>query len=332
MLGELRDFLTDFVKNLQAAKHQPPSSATFKGKFPLAAQQEFNTKLAQDIGFDFGAGRMDISTHPFTTNFHPQDVRITTRYDEADIFSSIGSTIHEVGHALYEQGIPAEHFGTPLGEAISLGIHESQSRIWENNIGKSLPFWKHVYPRLQKAFPRPFGRIPLEAFYRTLNRVTPSLIRTESDEVTYNLHIILRFEIEKDLIEGRLKVKDLPEAWNAKMKEYLGVTVPNDRLGVLQDVHWAGGSIGYFPTYALGNVYAAQFYASAHTHLPGLERDLARGNFATLREWLRKEIHAHGKFYTAESLVRRVTGEPLQTKYFIEYLTRKYTEIYRLSP
>ncbi len=330
VLGELRDFLTGFVKKLQAAKNQPPSSTTFKGQFHLAAQQEFNTKLAQDIGFDFGAGRIDVSTHPFTTNFHPQDVRITTRYDETDVFSSIGSTIHEVGHALYEQGIPTEHFGTPLGEAISLGIHESQSRIWENNIGKSLSFWKHVYPKLQKAFPRPFGRIPLETFYQTLNRVTPSYIRTESDEVTYNLHIILRFEIEKDLIEGRLKVKDLPEAWNAKMKEYLGVIVPNDRLGVLQDVHWAGGSIGYFPTYALGNVYAAQFYASARKHLPELERDLAKGNFTPLREWLRKEIHAHGKFYTAESLVRRVTGEPLQTKYFIEYLTQKYTEIYRL--
>jgi carboxypeptidase Taq len=330
IFNELRDFLTVLIKQIRASKHQPVSPGRLKGKFPLDAQREFNLFVAGKMGFDLEAGRMDASTHPFTTHFHAEDVRITTRYREHDLLYSLGSTIHEVGHALYEQGIPPEHFGTPLGESLSLGIHESQSRVWENNIGKSRAFWKFFYPKLRKEFPRPFGRISFEDFYRTLNRVQPSLIRTEADEVTYNLHIILRFEIENALIEGSLAVKDLPEVWNEKMKKYLGVRVPNDRVGVLQDVHWSGGMIGYFPTYTLGNLYAAQFYRAARREMPRLDTQFASGNFVPMREWLRKKIHAHGKFYAIDRLVRNVTGESLQTKYFIDYLKKKYSEIYRL--
>lgn len=331
LFNELGDFLKPFVNVLTNSPDAPPTSAIFKGVFPIEKQRAFNQLLTEKIGFDLEAGRLDISTHPFTTSFHPCDVRLTTRYDESNILYAIGSTIHEMGHGLYEQGLPVEHFGTPLCESISLGIHESQSRIWENNIGKSLAFWEYFYPRLQKQFPKPFRSISLDTFYRVINRVQPSLVRMESDEVTYNLHIIIRFEIEKGLIEGKIRVKDLPEVWNAKMKEYLGIKVPNDRLGVLQDVHWSSGEIGYFPTYALGNLYAAQFYHAAHKQIPDLEKQMKKGNFAPLREWLRNNIHAPGKTYTSDELIKKVSGEPLQTKYFVEYLSEKYADIYKLG-
>ncbi len=330
LFNELRDFLKPFVKVLLASSETPPTSTIFKGVFPLEEQRAFNQLITEKIGFDLEAGRLDVSTHPFTTSFHPFDVRLTTRYDESNILYAIGSTIHEMGHGLYEQGLPVEHFGTPLCESISLGIHESQSRIWENNIGKSLAFWEYFYPRLQKQFPKPFKSISLDDFYRVLNRVQPSLIRTESDEVTYNLHIIIRFEIEKGLIEGRIRVKDLPEVWKAKIKEYLGIKVPNDRVGVLQDVHWSSGAIGYFPTYALGNLYAAQFYHAAQKQIPDLEKQMKKGNFTPLREWLRNNIHAPGKTYTSDELIKKVSGESLQTGYFVEYLTQKFGGIYKL--
>lgn len=330
VFDELRDFLKVFVKRIAASSHQPEDPKLFKGSFSLEQQQAFNKLVAEKMGFDFKSGRLDASTHPFTTNFHAKDVRITTRYNESDVLYSLGSTIHEAGHALYEQGLPLEHFGTPLGNAVSLGIHESQSRLWENNVGKGRPFWNYFYQKLQETFPEPFKTIPFETFYRTINQVKPSLIRTESDEVTYNLHVILRYEIEKDLIEGNIQVQDLPEIWNAKMEEYLGVNVPSDRLGVLQDVHWSGGSIGYFPTYALGNLYAAQLYHAVNLELPSLEEDLKTGNFVRLREWLRTNIHQHGRRYSSESLIKNATGESLNAKYFTEYLTKKYTEIYGL--
>jgi carboxypeptidase Taq len=331
VFNELRDFLKPFVRSLERSSQVFPSEKILHGTFPIADQQKFNQWVAEKMGFDFDAGRLDQSTHPFTTGFHPEDVRITTRYREHDLFYSLGSTIHEAGHALYEQGLPVKHYGTPLAESISYGIHESQSRIWENNVGKSKAFWTSLYPKLQKQFPKPFAKIPLETVYRIMNRVKPSLIRTEADEVTYNLHIILRYEIERELIEGTLKVKDLPEIWNAKIKKYLGLKVPNDREGVLQDVHWSGGSFGYFPTYTLGNLYAAQFYQTAHKKLPRLEADLKKGNFAPFREWLRTNIHAHGKTYSSDALVKEVCGEPLQAKYFIQYLKEKYLDLYKLS-
>jgi carboxypeptidase Taq len=243
---------------------------------------------------------------------------------------AVGGVIHETGHALYEQGLPAAHFGTPLGEAVSLGIHESQSRLWENLVGKSRAFWTYFYPLLQKEFPTPLKDVSLDSFYRTINTVRPSFIRVESDEVTYNLHIILRFEIETGLIDGSIDVEELPIIWNSKMKELLGLDVPDDSRGVLQDVHWSGGMIGYFPTYSLGNLYSAQFFAAAKRAIPTLDDEMAQGQFGQLLNWLRENIHVHGKFYSAQELAKNATGEKLNSKYFVEYISKKYGEIYEL--
>ncbi len=323
IFDDLKDFLIPFIKKVRAKEAKVNLSKT-KGKFSLDKQATFNAFIAKSIGFDFAAGRLDTSTHPFTSGSHPGDVRITTRYREDDLVYSLGSTIHEAGHGLYEQGLPLEHFGTPLAEAISLGIHESQSRMWENQIGKSLEFWKHFYPTLQKEFPVPFKKLPLAEFYKIINEVRPSLIRTEADEVTYNLHIIARFEIEKELIEGSVEAKDLPAIWRAKMKDYFGIEVPSDSLGVLQDVHWSAGLIGYFPTYSLGNLYAAQFYQAMNTTLPNLKKLITSGKFVEINAWLRTHIHSRGKLYKASELVKKVTGEPLNSRHFIQYLEEKY--------
>ncbi|NTU66467.1 MAG: carboxypeptidase M32 [Candidatus Moranbacteria bacterium] len=326
IFSELRDFLVPFLANIMKSKVRVRN--ILKGKFPIERQVEFNKAVAEKIGFDFDAGRLDISTHPFTTQFHPGDVRITTRYSDRDPFYSIGSTIHESGHALYEQGIPMENFGSPLGDAISLGIHESQSRMWENIVGRSENFWKYFFPRLKKAFPKNFDKAEMGDIYRYVNAVKPSLIRTEADEVTYNLHIIMRFEIEKELIEGSIAVEDLPKIWNSKVKEYFGIDVPNDALGVLQDVHWSGGLIGYFPTYALGNLYSAQFYEAAKRDVLNLEKEIRAGQFAHLLNWLRKNIHIHGKMFTARELIENASGEPLNAQYFMDYIEDKYSRIY----
>ena len=320
-------FLIPFLKKIRESKVKINAKKA-KGCFPIDTQKTFNEYIAKSIGFDFEAGDMSVSTHPFASGFHPYDVRLTTRYKEEDMLCALGSTIHETGHGLYEQGLPAEHFGTPLGESVSLGIHESQSRMWENIIGKSMPFWKHFYQKLQKQFPKPFKKMPLGEFYRIINRVSPSLIRTESDEVTYNLHVILRFEIEKAMIEGKIKLENLPKIWNAKMKEYLGVDVPNDTLGVLQDVHWSTGGIGYFPTYSLGNLYSAQFYSAMKRDIPNIDQKISKGKFKEILLWLRKNIHSHGKTYRANDLVKKVTGENLNCKYWNDYMEKKYGEIY----
>jgi len=327
---ELKNFLVPFLKKISEAKGKV-NPDILKGNFPIEGQKKFNEEMAKKIGFDFEAGRLDSSAHPFSTGFHPHDVRITTRFKKENVLDSFYSVIHETGHALYEQGLDPKHFGTPLGESVSLGIHESQSRLWENNIARSKNFWEYFFPKLQKRFPEPFSKIKFDDFYRAINFVQPSLIRVEADEVTYGLHIILRFEIEKELIEGSIEAEDLPKIWNAKMKEYLGVKVPNDANGVLQDVHWSGGSVGYFPSYALGNLYAAQFFQAAKNELIDLEKEIAAGEFSHLREWLRKKIHIHGKMFSADQLVREVTGEPLTSKYFVEYLKEKYGEIYKIS-
>ncbi|MES2470750.1 MAG: carboxypeptidase M32 [Patescibacteria group bacterium] len=329
ILNDLKLFLVPFLKRIKESGQKIPTKA-FNGKFPIDKQIDFNKKLLEKIGFDFQAGRIDVSTHPFATGLHPHDVRITSRYSTTDIFYSISSTIHEAGHALYEQGLPVEHFGTPLAESVSLGIHESQSRLWENMVGKSLPFWKHFYPLLKKEFPQPFSKIAIEDFYKTLNNVRPSFIRTESDEVTYNLHIILRFEIEKGMMEGTIDLKDLPKIWNLKMKEYFGIEPATDSQGVLQDVHWSFGGIGYFPTYTFGNLYSAQFYHAMEKDIPDISKKIEKGQFTEVREWLRKNIHATGKTHTAKNLAKKVTGEELNSKYFTEYLEEKYTEIYKL--
>ncbi|OHA58228.1 MAG: hypothetical protein A2571_03145 [Candidatus Vogelbacteria bacterium RIFOXYD1_FULL_44_32] len=329
ILLDLKEFLVPFLKRIKEStvKIKPER---VKGRFKLHQQIIFNELVLNQIGFDLEAGRLDASVHPFSSGFHPYDVRLTTRYKENDVLYSLGSTIHEAGHGLYEQGLPVEHFGTPLAETVSLGIHESQSRLWENQIGKSRPFWKFFYPKLQQAFSKPFQNILPAEFYQIINRVQPSLIRTEADEVTYNLHIILRFEIEKDLIEGKIKAKDLPALWRAKMKEYLDIEVPSDTLGVLQDVHWSAGLFGYFPTYSFGNLYAAQFYAKMEKDIPNLDRKIAIGDFTVVIEWLRRHIHLTGKTDTASDLVKKVTGEALDPKYFNQYLEEKYSEIYNL--
>lgn len=326
---ELREFLVELLKKIKRSKIKLNPTSLY-GKFPLENQKRFNEFVVGKIGFDFERGRLDESTHPFSTSFNPDDARITTRYDKKNLMYSLSSAIHETGHALYEQGLLPENFGTPLGESISHGIHESQSRIWEKIVGQDKNFWKYFYPKLKKEFPESFKNVDLEKFYRNINYVKPSLIRTESDEVTYNLHIILRFEIEKDLIEGTIEVEDLPKIWNSKMKEYLGIDVPNDASGVLQDVHWSGGSIGYFPTYALGNLYSAQIFNSAKRDILNLEKEIAAGKFEHFREWLRGNIHIHGKAYSANGLMKEITGEELNSKYFIDYITNKYTNIYEL--
>lgn len=326
---ELKNFLVDFIQKAKKSKVKIDTKI-LKGKFSTEKQKKFNEFMARKIGFDFGSGRLDISTHPFTTSFNTNDVRITTRYDESNIFCSIFSTIHEIGHALYEQGIASENFGTPLGEAISLGIHESQSRVWEKIIGQSREFWKYFYPKLRKEFPIPFKNIKPDEFYKAINGIEPSLIRTEADELTYNLHIILRFEIEKELIEGSIEVKDLPKIWNSKMMEYLGIKVSNDANGVLQDIHWSGGSIGYFPTYTLGNLYAAQLFAAAKNDLKSLEKDIALGKFDNFKKWLNNNVHVHGKFYSANELIKQISGKSLSSQYFIDYISKKYKKIYEL--
>jgi carboxypeptidase Taq len=292
------------------------------------AQWKFGLELLKRMGFDGEAGRQDISEHPFTTSFNSQDVRVTTRISETDFANMTWSCIHEGGHALYEQGLPVDAYGLPLGEACSFSIHESQSRLWENNIGRSLPYWQHNFSLVQSFFPGSFSQIGVEAFYKAINKVQPSLIRTEADELTYHFHIMIRYEIEKELIGGGLTANDIPRRWNELYRDYLGVTVPDDRRGCLQDVHWCHGSFGYFPTYSIGSLYAAQLYAAILTENPSLEKEIAAGNPQNLLQWLRKHIHGFGRWHTSEALCTNATGKALDSTYFIDYVTKKYNTIY----
>jgi carboxypeptidase Taq len=293
-----------------------------KAKYPIDIQVKMNHEIAAALGYDLDAGRIDVSPHPFTAGFHPTDVRITTRYQEDDFWYGVGCTVHETGHALYEQGLSVKEYGNPLGEAASLGIHESQSRMWENFVGRSPEFAHYLNNLLQKYFPKN-PKNSDELLYKYLNQVEPSLIRVEADETTYNLHIIIRFEIEKALMEDKIKISELPDIWNSKMKQYLGVKVPDDAHGVLQDIHWSHGTLGYFPTYSLGNIYAAQLFNKAKKETPGLEAGFADGEFAPLLKWLRKNIHQEGSRYFPEVLIKKVTGEGLNSKYLIDYLKDK---------
>ncbi|TAN13258.1 MAG: carboxypeptidase M32, partial [Chitinophagaceae bacterium] len=298
--------------------------------FDKNKQWEFGLTVLKNMGFDFSSGRQDISEHPFTTSFNSHDVRITTRIDENDFANMLWSCIHEGGHALYEQGLPATQYGLPCGEAASLAIHESQSRFWENNIGRSLAFWKHFYPELQKQFPEQFRQVALRGFYRAINKVQPSLIRTEADEITYHFHIMIRYELEKRLIGGELHTKDIREAWNEMYLQYLDIKVPDDKSGALQDIHWCHGSFGYFPTYSLGSFYAAQFFHQADQALPGLRNKIESGDLKAILHWLRENIHQYGRMYEANELCEKVTGEKLDFKYFMNYVKEKYKEIYDL--
>lgn len=329
LFSEVRKQLVPFIKQISEAQQNPSDFIT--KYYNKDKQWDYGIAILKQMGYDFEAGRQDISTHPFTIGFHPHDVRVTTRVDEHNFKEMLWSCIHEGGHALYEQGLLIENYGLPCGEACSLGIHESQSRLWENNIGRALPFWKSNYSELQKLFPENLKEISLNAFYKAVNQVKPSLIRTNADELTYHSHIMIRFEIEKSLIEGSIKVNELPDYWNAKYKEYLGVEVPDDAHGVLQDVHWSHGGIGYFPTYSLGSFYAAQFYNQALRDIPELERELEKGNMSILLNWLREKIHRHGKYYTADELCVQVTGEKLNFNYFMSYAHKKYSSIYDLK-
>jgi carboxypeptidase Taq len=288
----------------------------------------FSEEIARAFGYDFNRGRQDKSTHPFTTNFGPDDVRITTRYDSAHPFSLLFSTMHETGHALYEQGVGHTWTRTAIEGGASLAIHESQSRMWEYLVGRSLPFWQHFYPRAQELFPAQLGNISLEKFYKGINKVGPSLIRVEADEATYNLHIMLRLELEIGMIEGKIEVKDLPEIWNDKMEEYLGVRPPNDAKGVLQDIHWSGGSMGYFSTYALGNLISVQLWERFKTYNPELDDQIGKGDFSALLSWLRVKIHQYGRKYEPVELVERVTKSKLDPSHYINYLKTKYGSIY----
>jgi carboxypeptidase Taq len=298
--------------------------------YDTSRQLEFGRLVLTAMGYDFERGRLDLSAHPFTTSFHPTDVRVTTRVYEKELPVCLFSCLHEGGHGLYDQGLDPRYYGTPLGDSLSLGIHESQSRLWENCVGRSRPFWRFFYPLLQQTFPEQLGGIEMEQFYAAINRAKPSLIRVEADELTYNLHIMLRFEIEQDLIEGRIQVEDLPALWNRKMQDYLGVAPGTDADGVLQDVHWSLGSFGYFPTYTLGNLYAVQFYDQARLEIPDLEVQIESGQLIGLRRWLEQKIHRWGRMFSPDHLVQRVTGKSLSPEPYLTYLERKYGELYRL--
>jgi carboxypeptidase Taq len=323
----LRGPLVELIGKIVSSGRKAPVEI-LERHYPAEAQAKLAREAAAAVGFDFDAGRLDVSVHPFCSGIGPGDTRMTTRYDEKYFGDAFFGVLHETGHGLYDQGLPAEHFGTPLGEAISLGIHESQSRMWENLVGRSRAFWRFFMPRAREIFGATITGVTEEQWYFAVNDVRPSLIRTESDETTYNLHILLRFELEKSLLTGDLKVPDLPRAWNERMKKYLGIEVPDDARGCLQDIHWSGGAMGYFPTYTLGNLYAAQFFDQAKKDLGDLEAQIACGQFVPLLGWLRGKIHSQGKRHRATELVKRVTGKPLSAGPLLEHLRRKAAELY----
>ncbi|MCC2683307.1 MAG: peptidase [Paenibacillaceae bacterium] len=329
LFGRLRERLVPLVEAISETAQ--PDITFLDQTFAKEKQQSFGLFILEQMGFDFAAGRLDETVHPFATGLNLGDVRITTRYLERDVVSALFGIIHEGGHALYEQNISPDLAGTPLCTGTSMGIHESQSRFWENVIGRSRPFWSRYFVDLQRTFPGQFNGVAPENFYRAINRVEPSLIRIEADELTYNLHIMIRYELEKALFNGSLQVADLPAAWNEKYNEYLGVRPEQDSVGVLQDVHWSGGSFGYFPSYSLGNMYAAQFTHTMRRELPEMEADVAAGRLLPIKQWLCDKIYRYGKLRDPGELVREITGESLNPDYLVDYLEVKYKNIYRLS-
>ncbi len=326
LFPSLAQRLSDLVRNLLATGKTPPNLPP--GPWDEHAQWALTLEVLRDVGYDFDAGRQDRSPHPFTCNFDIHDVRITTRLHPESPIPALMSSLHECGHALYEQGFLESDRRTPMAQAPSLGIHESQSRLWENLVGRSLPFCEYLLPRLQKHFPKETQGITVPLLYGALNRVTPSLIRTEADECTYTLHIVFRFEIEVDLLEKRLAPRDIPECWNAKVKQYLDLAVPDDAHGCLQDIHWAHGAFGYFPSYALGNLYAAQLWETLIRDVGDVPAAVRDGNFRPILTWLREHVHRVGRRYTTPELIRRVTGQNADTDAFLRYLRNKYTALY----
>jgi carboxypeptidase Taq len=328
LFAELRERLVPLV---QAITAQPPADdSCLHQTFPEAQQLDFGLQVVKRFGYDFERGRQDKTLHPFTTKFSLGDVRITTRVKEDDLTEALFGTVHEAGHAMYEQGIRMELEGTPLAEGTSSGVHESQSRLWENLVGRSRGFWQFFYPKLQDVFPDQLGSVSLDTFYRAINKVERSLIRTDADEVTYNLHIMLRFDFELALLEGRLAVCDLPEAWCERFEADLGIVPPDDRDGVLQDVHWFDGVIGgAFQGYTLGNILSAQFFEAALEAHPEIETEIREGKFDTLHGWLKENVYQHGSKYTASELVERAAGGPMSVEPYVRYLRAKYGELYR---
>ena len=329
LFAELRDQLVPIVR---AIAEQPPADDSFLHQtYPEDKQLAFGLEIIKQYGYDFNRGRQDKTHHPFMTKFSLGDVRITTRVKENNLGEALFSTLHESGHAMYEQGINLDYEGTPLADGASAGVHESQSRLWENIVGRSRGFWSHTYPKLQATFPDQLGDVPLDAFYRAINKVQRSLIRTDADEVTYNLHVMIRFDLELALLEGNLSVKDLPETWDARYDSDLGTRAPDHRDGVLQDVHWYGGLVGgAFQGYTLGNIMGALFYDRALAAHPEIPAGIEQGQFGTLHGWLKENIYQHGSKFTANELIERVSGGPLTIEPYIRYLRTKFGELYDL--
>jgi carboxypeptidase Taq len=329
VFAELSRSLVPLIQKVTASGRKPRVDVLNRD-FPTDRQKWFAESAATAIGFDFASGRLDTTAHPFCSAFGPGDCRLTTRYNPRFFNEAFFGVLHESGHGMYEQGLPADHFGTPVGSYCSLGIHESQSRLWENQVGRNRPFWDHFYPRLKQAFPNTLDDVTADEFYFAANEVKASYIRVEADEATYNLHIVLRFELELDLMSGNLQANDLPGAWNERFEKLLGLKVQSDREGCLQDIHWSFGGVGYFPTYTLGNLYAAQFMAAVNRDLgrDSLTHSFRSGDFAPLKNWLRTHIHSHGRRYRAAELCRRATGGPLSPAAFVDYLTEKLTPLY----
>jgi carboxypeptidase Taq len=326
---ELKAVLIPLVRSIAAQSNRVDDTILKRG-FDKKRQEEFCVEVAKRLGYDFSRGRLDRSVHPFTHGISRGDVRITTRYDRNWLPSALFGTIHETGHALYAQSTGESLDNTLLGTGSSLGVHESQSRLWENLVGRSMSFWKFFFPRLKEYFSNELCDANLDTFYRAINHCQPSLIRVEADELTYNLHIIIRFEMELGLLSGEISTADAPAAWNAKYREYLGLTPPNDAQGILQDVHWSRGAIGYFPTYSLGNLMSVQFFQKAVEAIPGIPAQIEHGEFGNLLRWLQENIYRHGRKYMPTELVQRVTGGPIETASYIAYLRNKYGAIYAL--
>jgi len=329
LFASLREQLVPLGEAITA--HPVADDSCLHGKFSQEQQIAFGRKVIERFGYDFERGRQDETHHPFMTKFSLGDVRITTRIKENDVSEALFSTMHEAGHALYEQGIKPDYESTALANGTSSGVHESQSRLWENLVGRSRGFWSYFYPQLQEVFPSQLSTVSLDQFYRAINKVERSLIRTDADEVTYNLHVMIRFDLELDLLEGKLTVRDLPEAWRERYRSDLGVTSPDDRDGVLQDVHWFGGVIGgAFQGYTLGNILSAQFFETATRAHPQIPAQIEQAEFATLHKWLVQNIYEHGAKYTAPELIERVTGGPLSIEPYMRYLSTKYGQLYNL--
>jgi carboxypeptidase Taq len=330
IFAELKAAIVPLVADIARHQDAVDDSVLYRG-FDPDAQVGYALDVVKRLGYDLERGRQDISTHPFSTGFSPGDVRITTRVSRDFFNECLFGSIHESGHAMYSQGIGADLDRTPLWDGASPGVHESQSRLWENLVGRSLPFWRHFFPSLKSTFPKPLQGVDETSFYRAVNKAHPSFIRVEADEVTYNMHILLRFELESELLEGKLKVKDVPEAWNARFKQYLGLDVPNDRDGALQDIHWSYVSFGIFPGYTIGNLVGAQLMEKVRAEMPDLDTHIERGDFAGLLGWLRENVHRHGRKFTPNELLERATGKPLTAAPWIAYVRRKFGALYGLE-